>query len=193
MLKTFLVLALAVTVLGGCAAAKQVYRDYQMGRKAPLSDGERSPKDVARVYAELVGAINPAAGKGVLGVLTVFLTFRRGRRLRKQLPTSDTPFTGFFGNLTGFEKVVQYLADVRSGLFDVGARNSAKKRGWKMAVLLGVAALGTPLITAIPFVKDLLVSHGSLTGGIGVTLAVLAASIEKTVSKVLPLAPKPAQ
>lgn len=189
MIKTFIILAVGVTLLVGCATIKQMASDYKRGRNAPLSDGERWPKEVAGIYASIVGAVNPAAGKAVMGILTFWLSLRRGRRIRKSLPVSDTPFTGYLGNITGIERLVQLFANVRAGLFDVGPRGSSRKRGWKMALLLGIAALGTPIVLGIPAIGNFVSQHVSLAAGVTGSLAIIVASLEKTISKVLPTKP----
>jgi len=185
--KTWIVLFLTLSVLGGCSFIKGQISDYNLGRKSPLSAGELSPKDVAQPYGDLVGTINPAAGKAVSGILVFFLTLRRGRRIRKNLPVSDNPFTGFLGSITGIESVVQQIANVRSGLFDVGPNGSPIKRGWKMSVILLLAAVVTPLVSGIPAVSGFLATHGSLAIGVTGVLAVIIASFEKAISKALPV------
>lgn len=175
-----------VAVLSGCSLIQQAREDYTTGKVTPLSSGEVSPKDEANKVKDLIAMLPfgekaaPIAG----GILTVWYTLVRGRRLRKGLPYSPMPATGFLGKFSGLEAVVQETSNMIRGAFEVGADNSAWKRAWKvgLASVLGLASIAS---TNADF-QTYLLAHPDVGASIA-GLAALFGGIEKQLSKVLPV------
>jgi len=179
-------LAVTVMFLGGCSLLK----DYQTGRDTPLEAGELSPAAAAQPIAGTVGTFYPPATAPILALLTAFGTWRRGRRIRKELPVSANPITGTWGNQLGLESVVQNVSSMVTGLFEVGPAGSGLRRGWKVVLATGIASLALPLAFQVPWVANLVATHsGALVGILGV-LTALVAGAEKELSKVLPVKPE---
>ena len=192
-MKKFLVLGILLFSLAGCAFFKQAGEDYHRGKVTPLAEGEISPQQKAAALATSASAIpyvNVAAPLVLLGGGFIF-TWLRGRKLRKEnLPMNEKPITGNFGKATGVEAVVQHLANVAAGLFEVGPSGSAIKRGWQVTLLAGLAA------AIFPVVNDTIIQHvianpPSWMPAIGVSvLSGISAAVVRWLAKVEPLKPK---
>ncbi len=175
-----------LTLLVGCAALKLVKSDYDTGKATPLAEGELSPVDaangiVAPVIPFLPEPLKPVAGIAVV-VLTAIGTWRRGRKIRQGQPTSANPITGNFGAKVGLEAIVQNIANISQGAFEVGPEGSGLRRAWKVLLTGAVAAV------SIPAVQEAIAQHPTQ---MGTALAVVAglAALEKELSKVLPVKP----
>ena len=190
-------LLLLVTMgLAGCALFGQARDDYERGKPAntPLAETELAPKDQSHNLLEpivpfLPDPLKPAAGV-VAGILTVFLTWQRGRRIRKNQPPSTNNYLGVIGNLgiggMKLEGLLQFVTTAIRGVYEVGPDGSGVKRGWKVIVSL-ILALLTGSIT-IPAVREF-VLHQPQIVGIVTLLSGLFAGIEKELSKALPVKP----
>ena len=172
--------------LVGCAAFQQAKADYDVGKVTPMAEGEVSPSQAAHSLIDpikdfLPTPVQPVAGVAVI-LLTVLGTWNRGRRIRKQLVSTPNPITGFWGQKVGLEAVVQQIASVAHGLFEVGPENSGLRRAWKIAIsgLLAVAVL--------PPVQTFATTHPALLTEFLAALAAIG-GLEKELSKVLPTAP----
>jgi len=145
--KNIFLLFAVVFLITGCAFFKQAAEDYKTGRDVPLAAGEISPAQKAAAISTTASAIpyvNMAAPVLMVGLPFVF-TWLRGRRIRKEsLPVNANPITGAFGKSLGVEAVVQNLANVAAGMFEVGPNGSALKRGWKTALLGGLGVFLAP-------------------------------------------------
>jgi hypothetical protein len=172
----------------GCSTMKQAHEDYVIGATTPLAPGEVSPQQSAQTIVSTVSAIPVVGGFAPLlgGALAAVATLVRGRKIRKGGATSVSPITGYLGGKVGLEGIVQSIANIATGLFEVGAENSPLKRAWKvgLSVLLSV---GTASL-AIPAVRDLVVAHPEYALGIG-GIAALFGGLEKALSQVLPVTP----
>ncbi len=167
-------LFLLATGVVGCSLIKQGREDYEVGKSTPIREGEASPSDQAKGWSSIVGSVVPAAQVPVATILTVLLTAWRGRKIRKNLPVSKQgPITGDGGAKIGLESVVQIVADVRAGLFDIGSPEGALRRGWKF-LLIGALAFVVSWTTGNDFW--------------GLLSLVLAGATEKATQKVLPIA-----
>lgn len=180
------ILVFSLVFLVGCASIKEAISDFRLGKETPLAADESSPADEAQSIADIAGAlpvVGPFAGT-IATVLTGMFTWRRGRRLRKGMPTNSKPITGAFGGKIGLEGLVQTLSDLSKGVFEVGGDNSSLKRGWKvfLAAALGLGATAA----AVPSVGTLLAAHPE--AAVAVTgLAGLFGGLEKALSKVEPV------
>lgn len=190
MKRAWIVIALSVLILGGCAAAKQAGEDLKTGLTAPLEQGETAPKDSARSLTDIMSAIPyvNVAAPVALPVLTWFFAWKRGRRIRKGLPTSANPITGKFGQQAGLEALVQHVSDVVAGITEVGKDGSGLKRAWKVGVITLGGLLGTAL--ALPSVQEFLVAHPDIIASITLISSTLA-GFEKKLSQVLPVDKQP--
>lgn len=189
-MKRMFILGIALIALIGCASIKQAKDDYQLGKETPLAEGEISPKDQAQNIGQIIsvipggGAVAPTA----VTVLTGLFAFLRGRRIRKGIPASTNPATGFLGNAAGMEAIVQNLSNVIAGAFEVGADNSPLKRAWKVG-LSSLLGLGTLAVT-VPSVQTMVLAHPDIA--IGITgLSGLFGGLEKALSNVKPLVAAP--
>lgn len=189
MKKLMLLSFLAMTVfMAGCATVKSAVDDYKVGATTPLEEGELSPaQQAAPIQAAItpipvVGGFAPVIGGALAGLFTLL----RGRRIRKGQPQSQNPITGFLGQRIGAETVVQSLANIAAGLFEVGGDGSPFKRAWKMglstALSIGVGAM------TIPAVQDFVVHNPMIAAGI-TGLSALFGGLEKAVSVVKPVDP----
>ena len=186
-MKRFILVFACVGLVVGCAALRQGKSDYDLGKNAPYEEGETSPSERAE---RLVGGfrdlpyVGPVVPYAIIG-LTGLFTWRRGRRLRKNLPTSKNPITGNFTT----EWFVQRLAEVSKGIFEVGPEGSSLKRGWKVALATGLAGLIVQLPALQPMTGDLdlitAIVMALVSGGI--------AALEKGLSIVLPTVKPEAQ
>lgn len=188
---TIAILISGLLFTAGCAAA---YDDKKLSDSTPLAQGERSP------YERGISVAQPLAGlpygAGIVAVPIVgtaigwLLSWRRGRRIRLAQAPSVHPITGTIGKTTGIEGLIQHLADLRAGLFEVGPEGSGLKRSWKMALIGTLATSIAPSL--IPLV------HGVATqitanppewlNGVPLVLAISGLGyLEKQLSKVLPL------
>ena len=181
------VIAMSIALIG-CASTQQAISDYTKGATTPLEENEISPSDSVQPIVStvsmipVVGGFAPIIGTALAGLAT----WQRGRRIRKGKPSSQNPITGWMGNATGAETIVQSLANVVTGLFEVGKDGSAMKRAWKMGLTTALS-IGAGALT-IPAVRDFVVQHPVIVAGI-TGLSALFGGLEKAVSTVLPVAP----
>lgn len=172
-------------LLSGCTFARQATQDYQTGRTAPLEAGEVSPKEQAQNILAPVQALpyGNTAYPILVTILGGVFTWNRGRKKRKEMKGETTdPITGVLGNSAGLELIVQNIANVLTGLMDVGPSGSGLKRGWKVGISTAGALLTTALM--IPEVHNLLLKPevlGSISG-----LAALFAGLEKSAQRIIP-------
>lgn len=176
----------AALLVGGCAALKQAKTDYDVGKSAPIADGELSPRAAADALIEpikpfLPTPLQPLAGVAVT-VLAAIGAWRRGRRIRLNQPASSNPITGSWGARIGLETLVQHVGTAAQGLYEVGPENSGLRRIWKVLVS---AVL---VILALPPVQTFALAHPGEVGGLMSALAVVA-GLEKELSRVLPVKP----
>ena len=120
----------------GCAAFRQAGSDKSLSDQTPLSAGETSPQERANKIAGALASLPYGAGVVAVPVagwaLGWFFSWRRGRKLRLQKGVfSEKPLTGEVGKTSGLEALVQHVADVRAGAFEVGPDGSGLKRMWK--------------------------------------------------------------
>lgn len=170
----------------GCAALKQAGEDYRSGVSAPLFDGEVSPKDEARGITDLLAPI-PYVGSAtpvLFPVLTTFFAWKRGRRLRKNLPYHPNPITGAWGKKIGLEWIVQGMANTISGIVEVGKDGSGLKRAWKVGVAIVVGIVTTAL--GSPEVNQFIMQNPQIVSAF-VAISATFAGIEKELSKVQPV------
>lgn len=187
-MKNALLLCLAGALLFGAGCS--VYKDYQTGMDTPLAAGEISPKEAAKPIADAAGGLHPLAGPIVLAALTVFGSWKRGKRINAGIPSSSNPITNYWGIPGVLEKPIQNLSTVVRGLFEVGPEGSGLRRGWKVMVAGGLAALLLPILLELPGVDRLIASHSELIGLILTAGTALIAGLEKKLSTVLPLKPE---
>jgi hypothetical protein len=201
-MKRILVLFAIVFALGGCAFFRQAADDYKTGRDTPLAAGEISPGQKAAALTTTASAIpyvNMATPVLMFG-LPVLFTWLRGRRIRKEnLPQNENPITGRVGLKIGAEAIVQHLANVAAGMFEVGPNGSSLKRGWKTALLGGLGVLLAPeagqvlghIIPVLQANPPEWLAHLFNGSVLAITLGGLGMA-EKWLSKVEPLKPEPA-
>lgn len=185
-----LILICAVALFSGCAMLKQAKDDYQVGKDTPIAEGETSPKDQAESIGKIISVIpggSPIAPYAVTA-LTGLFAFLRGRRIRKGMPVSTNPATGFLGSASGMEVIVQALSNVMTGVFEVGADNSPIKRAWKVS-LASLLGLGTVAVT-IPSVQTFLLNHPQVVIGVS-GISGLLGGLEKALSSVKPVVSAP--
>lgn len=147
MKKIILVLLAIVFLATGCAFLEQAKQDYQLGANTPYAEGEITAQERSRVLAGTVSAIPYVnlSSPVVLLAGPYLFAWLRGRRIRKQtLPAHPNPITGAIGKNLGIESIVQHLANVAAGLFEVGPNGSELKRGWKGALLTAVGLVLAP-------------------------------------------------
>jgi hypothetical protein len=185
-MKRVFILTLALVALVGCASIKQAKDDYQLGKETPLAAGEISPKDQAQNIGQIISVIpgGAVAAPYAVTVLTGLFAFLRGRRIRKGIPASTNPATGFLGSATGLENVVQTISTVIAGAFEVGSDNSPLKRAWKVS-LASLLGLGTLAVT-MPSAQAMILAHPDLALGIS-GLSGLFGGLEKALSNVKPV------
>lgn len=143
----FLFLILAVLLVSGCSFFKQAQSDYQLSKNTPYAEGEVTIEQKTQVLTGTISAIpyaNLATPLLALGAPFI-LSWLRGRRLRyENMPINEKPITGSIGRAVGLEAIVQHLANVAAGLFEVGANGSSLKRGWKVTLLAGLGVALAP-------------------------------------------------
>lgn len=196
----FALTVFALVFVSGCAFFRQAAEDYRTGMTTPLEIGEVAPAEKARVLASTVSAIPYVnlSSPLVLFLGTYVFGLLRGRRIRAAKPINVNPVTGSLGRSLGLEAVVQHFADIAAGLFEIGPNGSSLKRGWKAALLTGIA------ISIAPEARHLLESFipalqanppewlAHLFNGSALALTVGALSTaEKWLSKVQPLPADP--
>lgn len=140
----------------GCASLKQAKTDVQTGYTAPLAVGEISPIDQAQPIAQVVTAAVPFSMPfqgAIAGAIGLFFAWQRGRSIRKNQVPSTNPITGFLGNQTGLESVLQSVATVMSGVTEFFKEGSSAQHAWQgiLTGLVGVAgaALAVPQVGAV--------------------------------------------
>lgn len=185
MKKIMFVLAF-VFVLGGCAFFRQAGEDYRLNRETPIQPGEISPQQQSATLVNTLSGIPYVnLAMPVVAILgPVIFGWLRGRRLRKNtMPSNSKPITGTLGENTGIETLVQGIANITAGLFDVGSDGSGFRRFWKITALsLPVIHWGVGYLTANP---PSWLDSGILASSVGAL-----AFIEKQLSKVQPDAPR---
>lgn len=206
--KVLLLLILCAGIMAGCATTKQGVEDYKMGATTPLQPVidpatgqpvldmagnpvmEQSPRQSVQPIIDVVSGIPVVGGYAPLigGLLAGIATWRRGRRIRKSQSISMNPITGHWGSSIGLEGLVQNLSNIITGIFEVGKEGSGLKRGWKVGLSTALS-IGAGALT-IPAVQDFVVSNPNIAATI-VGLSALFGGLEKEVSKVLPVPPKP--
>ncbi len=187
---TIALLAVLLGATAGCAFLNQAKQDTQAGLSTPAQTGETMlPADYAKIVSDAVGTVlPPAAGPAAL-VVTYVAAWIRGRKLRKGLPVSTNPSTGFLGLGIGLETVVQHLADVAHGVFEFFKPGSPAQTGYQAAAIGAIVAAAAPVVLAIPAVHNATSHNGPLLVALlGGTAAVIAA-VQEQLSKVLPVTP----
>jgi len=187
-MKNLIILGALLSVLVGCSTIKEGVADYKLGKETALAEGESSPKDEAKQISNFVGSLPlPFAGQAapvIGGVLTALFTLQRGRRIRKGIPASPNPATGFLGQASGLEALVQNLSSIVTGAFEVGGDNLPLKRAWKVALATVLALAG--FAVTVPAVQAFILSNPGITAGI-VGLSALFGGLEKQLSTVKPV------
>lgn len=189
-MKRLMIIVVALLFLTGCAMLKQAKDDYQSGKDTPLVNGEISPKDQAENIGKIISVIPGGAPVAPYAVtaLTGLFAFLRGRRIRKGMPVSTNPATGFLGNAAGMESIVQTLSNVMTGIFEVGGDNSPLKRAWKVS-LSSLLGLGAVAVT-VPSIQSLILAHPEFALGVS-GLSGLFGGLEKALSNVKPVVKAP--
>ena len=183
------VVVTAVTVVG-CAGLQRAQDDYKVGASTPLVEGEISPHAAAVSLVEPLKPFIPAPLQPFAGIIVTALagfgTWRRGRKLRKGQTVSGNPITGTLGAKVGIESIVQTLATIAAGIFQVGAGGSAWKRVWKTALVI----IGTGTIGALSnaTVAEFITSNPQIVTAFTAIASVIA-GIEKKLQTVLPVKP----
>lgn len=189
-----LLVALAAT---GCKVAEEVAQsrqDYETGKTAEYVDDEVPPAQQAQGLVDTFKAL-PYVGPFVplaLPFLVTFFTWKRGRRIRKGLLPSTHPVTGYAGASLKLEPLVQFLADLQAGAFEVGKDGSTLKRFWKV----GLAGVLAAVIFSVHGVREFVTANsetiqelvGRLLLYAGGSVAAITAT-EKSLSIVKPVAP----
>lgn len=190
-MRNILILGCVLVTLIGCASIKQAKDDYQLGKETPLADGEISAKEQAQNVGKILSIIpgGDVAAPYAVTALTGLFAYLRGRRIRKGIPASTNPATGFLGNAAGMEAVVQSLSNVLAGAFEVGSDNSALKRAWKVG-LSSLLGMGTLAVT-VPSAQAYLLAHPDIALGVG-GMSALFGGLEKLLSNVKPVTSAPA-
>lgn len=201
MKKSWIAMIFMVLVFGaGCAWVKQAQEDIAISNATPIQPGEVSPDEKADRFSNLFN--NLPWGASALAVPLIGfiaaneLRRRRGKAIRQQTQnTSVNPITGHIGNAIGFEAVVQWLADLRAAVFEVGPDGSATKRGWKAVLysLIGSASFGHLLYpTIVNTLQNFTSNPPTWLHGAALSVAVatgtgIIAFLEKKMQKVLPI------
>lgn len=180
-----------IFLLIGCTTIKQGIEDYKLGKNTAISEGEKSPEELASGVIDLVKAL-PIVGNysGVLlPVLIGFFTWKRGKKLRSGEGTTTEPISGIFGSKIGIgafnlENGFQLVTDIFKGLYEIGPDGSGLKRSWKILVSIVLAIFSSMLL--IPQAKDFIFNNGTVISVIGFLSAVLG-GIEKKLQEVKPL------
>jgi hypothetical protein len=184
MKKIMVMVFIGTLVFAGCAAFNQALVDKRLSDSTPLSSGETAPAERAAKLAAPLASLPYGAGAAAVPLATLGLTWifgwRRGRKLRIANGTSERPITGNLGSAIGVETVIQHVADVKTGILEIGAEGSVFRRFWKMLLLaLPILQGALPLITQ---------SNADWTTSVlGASIIGAAAALEKGLSKVKPL------
>lgn len=171
MKKTLFALTLVLAV-AGCAYLRIAKQDYDLGKTTPLAENEIAPVDAAKHDAEPVKSLpyGNLAYPVIAAVLGAWYTKRRGTRIR--LGKQPKPVNA---------SMLQPVADIFKGLFEIGPDNSALKRGWKVILAAGAGVAATAL--TVPQFQAFLADHPQ-AGAVLVGVAAGLAAIEKELSKV---------
>jgi len=188
------IIAVAVALLaaGGC----QWFEDTKAGVTAPLAEGERSPLAEGQRLGDPIKSLPlPFAGPigWAVGLLAgLYLANRRGAKLRAAAEGSDRPISGWLGQVTHLEQLIQTLANLAAGVFEIGPDGSVRKRSWKAIAGFAIPALAL----MVPGVRDwVTVNADSVTEVVSAVLAYLGIgtigtlTAEKALSVVKPLKP----
>lgn len=146
-MKKLFLFAFLATALTGCAFFDQAKQDYQLHKETPYAADETTPQQKTQILAGTVSSIPYANLSAPLILLAgpYFFGWLRGRRIRREtLAEHPHPITGSIGQTVGLEAIVQHLATVAAGLFEVGANGTAFKRGWKITLLTALGAIVAP-------------------------------------------------
>ena len=201
-MRKFVIFALLAILLGsGCAWIEQSREDIALSNATPLAEGERDPVDSGAKFGQLFAALPYGAGAVAVPLMgwlaSEWLRRKRGRaiRLAQGQAISAKPITGTLGKATGLEYLVQFAADLRAAIFEVGAQGTPLHRAWKVLLygVLGSAAFAPvvypPIIDAInTFISappDWL-NGTALTAATGIGAAIVA-WLERKADKVLPI------
>lgn len=182
-----ILVGIAVLFVAGCATIGQAKLDYDLGKSTPLAAGEQAPADIAAPYVAVASSIPFTAPVAPLfgTLLTGFLAWQRGRSIRKGLPASANPITGYFGEKAGIESAIQNLANLVTGIFHADNKDSALGHAWQ--VLISTVLAGVAAAIAFPPVHTFIVSNPSIAAGVA-GFAALFAGIQKQLATVLPVA-----
>jgi len=124
-------------------------------------------------------------------LLGVFYTARRGARIRKGVPMSARPATGYVGErLPIIEQVLQQLVNVSTGFFTlIGKQSEGTQRAWKIIGSVLLAGLSAAALS--PALKQWLAEHW-LTTGMLAAIAGFFGAVNVELNKIKPVAgPKP--
>lgn len=176
-MRNIIVIGMIALSLVSCASIKTAKDDIQTGYTTPLADGEVSPQEQARPIASAAtGAITTVVpvtmpfatpiNEAIAGALGLFFAWQRGRSIRKQQPVSSNPITGYIGNKTGLESIIQNISTVASGITEVFKEGSTAQHAWQ-GVLTGLTGLaGTAFL--IPGVRQTLIFHPEFAAYVGI-------------------------
>lgn len=197
-MKPIVLISLAILFVAGCAFIDRAREDYKLGNETPYADGEKTSVEKSRDLAAPISTI-PWANLSTPVILLLgpyIFTWLRGRRIRlENLAENPNPITGKLGKNIGAEALIQHIANVAAGLFEVGPNGSVIKRGWKAMIVTGIGVLLAPETAQI--IHDILIPYfqntpphwlaGLFNGTVlALTIGGLAAA-EKWLSKVQPL------
>lgn len=192
----FLLLAVGMVTMVGCATVQQAKQDAEVGLTTPLEAGEVSPQQQAQ-QAQAVASAIPFVGPyaNLLGPLFIgFFAWKRGKGIRAKMPVSSNPITGAFGPKIGvgslnLESIVQTVSDLFKGAYEVGPDGSGLKRGWKNALNIILAGIGAFFL--VPGAKEFILNNQNIVGTITILAAAFGA-VEKKLADVRPVVLPPA-
>lgn len=199
-MKKIFAIFLILMAVSGCGFLQQAKDDYRTGKETPYQTDEITANQKAAALAGTISSVPYAnvASPVILLLGPYIFTWLRGRRIRQQnLEPHPNPITGNLGKSIGAEALIQHLANVAAGMFEVGEQGSVIKRGWKGALLAGLGVLVAPEVAQVIHNSILPVLQNTppdwlahlFNGSIlALTIGGLAAA-EKWLSKVQPLKP----
>lgn len=192
----WVLICVALFVVAGCASLKTAKSDIQTGYTTPLAQGEVSPQVQAQQVGQTVSAAVTTAlpvtapfampiNAVVAGIAGIFFAWQRGRSIRKNQPVSANPVTGFLGNQTGLEGLIQGVATVSTGVTEFFQTGSSAQHAWQ-GILTGLAGVaGTAL--AVPQVGAIVASHPEIYAWVG-GIAGFVNAIQQALTQVKPVA-----
>lgn len=174
-------------VIVGCETADNIRK----GATTPLAPGETSVFDKAKDDAAPFSGLPYGLGTVMLGLFAAYRLNERGRSIKAgKIGTSPVPVSGWLGQATRLEPVIQAISNVFAGAYEVGPDGSVKKRSWK--VLLSLAAPAALL--AVPQVRDFVMGNAETINEVIAQLslylgggAVVLLGAEKGLSAVKPM------